>query len=52
MNMPSKKHLIASEQKENQIIDPNTQQQQIITIACLTIFPLIYFIGKTVVSAL
>ena len=52
MNMPSKKHLFTAEQNEEQFLDPKVQQRQLITVVCLTIFPLIYLIGKTVLSAL
>ena len=51
MNMPSKKYLIAIENKEEQNTNP-TNQHRLITVACLIIFPMIYLIGKTVVSTI
>lgn len=38
-------------QQEAQITE-NPTQQGIICFACLTFFPLVYFIGKTVISLL
>ena len=51
MNISISQDLIATTQKEEKTANTD-RQQQLITVACLTIFPLIYLIGKTVVSAL
>lgn len=51
MNISISQDLIATTQKEEKTANP-ARQQQLIAVACLTILPLIYLIGKTVMSVL
>ena len=51
MNISINQDLINATQKEEKAVNTESYQQ-LITVLCLTIFPLIYLIGKTIVSAL